>query len=430
MAIEYNCSFLSDYVSQKNFDAFLPLLLSAVESLDAGTCPGADFTGWVNLPSNYNRHEIAHVKSVAADIRDKCDILIVLGIGGSYLGSGAIIRLLGGKWFNSLSPMKVIFAGNNIDGRTVNDIIRLCDGHDVCINCISKSGNTTETAIAFRIFKEYMENRYGEAGATERIIITTDAKNGLMRVLTNEKGYRSFAIPDDIGGRFSVLTPVGLLPVAAAGFNIDAILDGAAESWRNLANADPESAANRYAMFRNIMYEKGKATEIVCSFTPEFNMMSEWWKQLFGESEGKDGKGLYPASVIYSTDLHSIGQFIQEGNPKHFETFVNFIGSVSDYTIPSSDDNFDNLDYLSGRTLSYVAAKARDATIKAHTAGGVPVSTIDAGSVSEYTVGELIYFFERACGVSGNILGVNVFNQPGVEMYKNNMFALLGKPGY
>lgn len=430
MAIVYNCSYLPDYVSQGDYDALRPRLLSAVESLDSGTCPGGEFTGWVNLPLDYDRAEFESVKSAAADIRGKCEVLIVLGIGGSYLGAGAVVRLLGGRWFNSLSPVRIVFAGNNIDGRSVNDIIRVCEGRDVCLNVISKSGTTTETAIAFRIFREYLEKRYGESEAAGRIYVTTDAENGVLRALTNEKGYRSFNVPDNIGGRFSVLTPVGMLPVAAAGFDIDAIMQGAAESRRNYSDSSPDNPVNRYAMFRNIMYEKGKATEILCSFTPEFNLMSEWWKQLFGESEGKDGRGLFPASVTYSTDLHSIGQFIQEGSKNHFETFVEFKESFSDYPVPGSADNFDNLDYLSGKSLKYIAKEAQEGTIKAHTDGNIPCGVITADAVNEFSAGELIYFFERACGVSGNILGVNPFNQPGVEKYKTNMFFLLGKPGY
>ena len=384
------------------------------------------FCGWINLPSKYkNSEEYNRVKKAAEKIRSDSDILLVIGIGGSYLGARAVIESLHSSMYlaDETKP-KVIFVGNNLSANYINDIINIIEGKDFSINVISKSGTTTEPAIAFRIFREIIEGKYGIEEAKKRIYVTTDSKKGALKTLANSEGYESFVIPDDVGGRFSVLTPVGLLPIAASGINIDELMDGAILAEDKYSDKSLEyNECYQYAVVRNLQYDNGKSIEILESYEPRMHYFIEWWKQLFGESEGKENKGLFPTGAEFTTDLHSLGQYLQEGRRLMFETVLNFENSETDITINYDEDNLDNLNYLTGKKLSYVNHKAMEGTIKAHVDGDVPNILINS-------IGELIYFFEKACAMSAELLEVNPFNQPGVEKYKRNMFELLEKPGY
>ena len=391
------------------------------------------FCGWINLPSKYkNSEEYNRVKKAAEKIRSDSDILLVIGIGGSYLGARAVIESLHSSMYlaDETKP-KVIFVGNNLSANYINDIINIIEGKDFSINVISKSGTTTEPAIAFRIFREIIEGKYGIEEAKKRIYVTTDSKKGALKTLANSEGYESFVIPDDVGGRFSVLTPVGLLPIAASGINIDELMDGAILAEDKYSDKSLEyNECYQYAVVRNLQYDNGKSIEILESYEPRMHYFIEWWKQLFGESEGKENKGLFPTGAEFTTDLHSLGQYLQEGRRLMFETVLNFENSETDITINYDEDNLDNLNYLTGKKLSYVNHKAMEGTIKAHVDGDVPNILINIKELNATSMGELIYFFEKVCAMSAELLEVNPFNQPGVEKYKKNMFELLEKPGY
>ncbi|MBR6676718.1 MAG: glucose-6-phosphate isomerase, partial [Clostridia bacterium] len=394
---------------------------------------GNDFLGWVDLPVNYDKEEFARIKVAAEKIKKMCDVFVVIGIGGSYLGARAAIEFVKSPLYNNLKKdtPDVYFAGNSISSSALSDILKLCEGKDVCINVISKSGTTTEPAVTFRIFRELLEKKYGEEGARERIFVTTDRARGKLKEFSTDKGYETFVVPDDIGGRYSVLTAVGLLPIAVSGCDIDAMMKGAADA--RVKYSEPSAKTNeciRYAAIRNVMYNKGKTMEILVAYEPAAQMLCEWWKQLYGESEGKDKKGLYPSSVIFSTDLHSLGQYVQEGLRTMFETVIDFKKSSDTVVIPDDPANIDGLNFLSGKELHDVNRMAMTGTLFAHNDGGVANVVLEVEDRSEYSFGYLVYFFELACAVSGYMLGVNPFDQPGVEAYKKNMYALLGKPGY
>ena len=392
----------------------------------------SEFLGWLNLPTEYDKKEFERIKKSAKKIKEDSDILLVIGIGGSYLGARAVIEAL----HSSFSQMKdekphIIFVGNNLSSDYVNDVIDVLQGKDFSINVISKSGTTTEPAIAFRIFREILEGKYGIKEARKRIYVTTDKKKGALKQLADSEGYEQFVIPDDVGGRFSVLTAVGLLPIAASGVNIDKLMEGARIAEDKYSDSSLEyNQCYQYAVARNLLYEKDKSIEMLVSYNPRMHYFIEWWKQLFGESEGKDGKGLFPAGAEFTTDLHSLGQYIQEGRKILFETVIDIEKSNTDITINMDEDNLDNLNYLYGKKLSYVNKMAMEGTLKAHSEGNVPNIVIHIDRLDEETLGELIYFFEKACAMSAELLEVNPFNQPGVEKYKTNMFKLLKKPGY
>ncbi|MBQ7255746.1 MAG: glucose-6-phosphate isomerase [Oscillospiraceae bacterium] len=429
MALKLNEKYLSSFVKDSELKPLLAQAASAAEKLQKGDCAGNDFIGWRVLPTEYDRDEFARIKDAAKRIRETSQVLVVIGIGGSYLGARAAIEFLGGRFYNDFADLKVYFVGNSISSEELSAVLRLCEGKDVSVNVISKSGTTTEPAIAFRIFKNYMEQRYGKAEAAKRIYATTDKARGTLKELSTREGYETFVVPDDVGGRYSVLTAVGLLPIAAAGFDIDALMAGAQAGQKKFEKAD-DNASNRYAAIRNLLYRGGKKTELYVSFDPAFTMFNEWLKQLYGESEGKDGKGIFPASIICSTDLHSMGQYIQDGERTLYETFVSFGSARDEITVEKAAEDFDGLNYLAGKTMAQVNATAMEATILAHVDGGVPCMLLEVEKMDEQNLGELVYFFEHACAVSGAMLGVNPFNQPGVEAYKKNMFRLLGKPGY
>ena len=392
----------------------------------------SEFLGWLKLPTEYDKKEFERIKKCAQKIRKDSDILLVIGIGGSYLGARAVIEAL----HSSFSQMKddkphIIFVGNNLSPDYINDVIDVLQGKDFSINVISKSGTTTEPAIAFRIFREILEGKYGIKEARKRIYITTDKKKGALKQLSDTEGYESFVIPDDVGGRFSVLTAVGLLPIAASGLNIDKLMEGARIAEDKYSDSSLEyNQCYQYAVARNLLYERDKSVEMLVSYNPRMHYFIEWWKQLFGESEGKGGKGLFPAGAEFTTDLHSLGQYIQEGRKILFETVLDIENSNTDITINMDEDNLDNLNYLYGKKLSYVNKMAMQGTIKAHSEGDVPNIIVHIVKLNEETIGELIYFFEKACAMSAELLEVNPFNQPGVEKYKTNMFKLLKKPGY
>ncbi len=392
----------------------------------------SEFLGWLKLPTEYDKKEFERIKKCAQKIRKDSDILLVIGIGGSYLGARAVIEAL----HSSFSQMKddkphIIFVGNNLSPDYINDVIEVLEGKDFSINVISKSGTTTEPAIAFRIFREILEGKYGIKEARKRIYVTTDKKKGALKQLSEAEGYESFVIPDDVGGRFSVLTAVGLLPIAASGLDIDKIMEGARFAMDKYSDSSLEyNQCYQYAVARNLLYERDKSVEMLVSYNPRMHYFIEWWKQLFGESEGKDGKGLFPSGAEFTTDLHSLGQYIQEGRKILFETVLDIENSNTDITINMDEDNLDNLNYLYGKKLSYVNKMAMQGTIKAHSEGEVPNIIIHIDELNEETIGQLIYFFEKACAMSAELLEVNPFNQPGVEKYKTNMFKLLKKPGY
>lgn len=433
MAIKFNSSYAKDFLRENDLKGIEAQVAAAHKTIEDRSGLGNDFLGWVNLPVDYDKEEFARIKAAAAKIRQDTDILIVIGIGGSYLGARAAIEFLKGPYYNSIrnGAPEIYFAGNSISGAYLSDIMELCKGKRVSVNIISKSGTTTEPAVAFRVLRRYLEEQYGEKEAAERIYCTTDKARGTLKKLADEKGYECFVVPDDVGGRYSVLTAVGLLPIAAAGADIDKLMEGAAAAMKEYGEPDMyKNDCYTYAALRNAFYRKGKSVELLVSYEPRFTMMAEWFKQLYGESEGKDNKGLFPASVTFSTDLHSMGQFIQDGSRVMFETVVTFAESDKDIVIESESDDGDGLNFLAGKTMSYVNSKAFEGTVLAHTDGGVPNLVISVDKPDEENLGRLIYFFEKACAVSGYLLGVNPFDQPGVESYKKNMFALLGKPGY
>lgn len=409
---------------------------AAHRSLHEKSGAGNDFLGWINLPTKYDKEEFNRILTASNKIKNDSDILLVIGIGGSYLGARAAIEMLNHS-FNNLLPKEkrqspqILFVGNNISSTYMADVIELLDGKDFSINVISKSGTTTEPAIAFRIFSKLLKEKYGEEEAKKRIYATTDKAKGALKTLANEEGYETFVIPDDVGGRYSVLTAVGLLPIAVSGVNIQEMMEGAAKASSDFAQEElKENPAYQYAAVRNILYNKGKTIEMLINYEPGLQYFSEWWKQLFGESEGKDQKGIFPASANFSTDLHSLGQYVQEGRRDLFETVIKVKKARHEIVIEKEDKDLDGLNYLAGKTIDFVNNKAFEGTLLAHTDGNVPNLIVEIPAMDAYTFGYLVYFFEKACAISGYLLGVNPFDQPGVEAYKVNMFALLGKPGY
>lgn len=429
--VRYNTGYLSGFLSEDDFRLVAEEARTASEKLRSGSGAGNDYLGWRDLPLNYDKEEYARIKATAKRLRENSDIFIVIGIGGSYLGARAVLELLQGESHNELCKPRVYFAGNSISSSDLSDLLELCETGEVSLNVISKSGTTTEPAVAFRVLRDYLIRRYGAEEAAKRIVATTDRARGTLKKLADEQGYETFVVPDDVGGRYSVLTPVGLLPLAVAGIDTDALLKGAAD-FRERVDMDDslDNPVNLYAAVRNLLYRNGKTVEVLSCFEPRFRMMGEWYKQLFGESEGKDKKGIYPSSCMFTTDLHSMGQYVQDGSRFLFETLVSFLDTNSKLSVTAEDVDFDGLNYLAGKTLEQINQVASDATLRAHVEGGVPCSIIEVDQMDAYNLGELIYFFERACGVSGYMLDVNPFNQPGVETYKRNMFALLDKPGY
>ena len=409
---------------------------AARETLVEKTGAGNDFLGWIDLPVDYDKEEFGRIKKAAEKIQKDSDVLLVIGIGGSYLGARAAIEFLSHSFYNNLPKEKrktpeIYFVGNSISSKYIHDLMDLVDGKDFSINIISKSGTTTEPAIAFRVFKEMLIEKYGKEEANKRIYATTDRARGALKNLANEEGYESFVVPDDVGGRFSVLTAVGLLPIAVSGADIDALMQGAADARKNaLETPFEKNSALLYAAVRNILLRKGKQVEIVANYEPSLHYVSEWWKQLYGESEGKEEKGLFPASVDFTADLHSMGQYIQQGERMLMETVVRFAPAEHQMIVPFDEVNGDGLNFLAGKTMDFINRQAMEGTLLAHVEGGVPNIILNLGENNARTMGQLIYFFEYACGLSGYLLGVNPFDQPGVEAYKKNMFALLGKPGY
>ena len=433
MAIKLNDKYVSSFIGAHEYANMQAQIDTAAKMLRQKSGAGNDFLGWVDLPDNYDKEEFARIKTAAKKIQDSCDVLIVIGIGGSYLGARAVIEFLKSPLYNNLkkNTPDIYFAGNSISAGALNEVLALCEGRDVCVNVISKSGTTTEPAVAFRVFRTLLEEKYGKDGARERIFVTTDKAKGTLKQFSTDAGYETFVVPDDVGGRFSVLTAVGLLPIAVAGIDIDQLMLGAASASHTYMDADiATNDCYRYAAIRNMLYRKGKNVEVMASYEPFSAMFSEWWKQLFGESEGKDQKGIFPASVVFSTDLHSLGQFIQDGTRSMFETVIDVLDTGDTFAIPNDPANIDGLNFLSGMDLNEVKRKAMQGTILAHVDGGVPNLVVELDKRDAFTLGELIYFFELACAISGYMLGVNPFDQPGVESYKKNMFALLGKPGY
>ena len=433
MSVTLHTKYADGFIRSHEIAALQPQVTAAHELLHSGRGLGNDFLGWMDLPVNYDKEEFARIKAAAARIQEDTDVFVVIGIGGSYLGARAVIEFLKSPNYNLLTKKtpQVFFAGNSISADAMNDVLAMCEGRRVSVNVISKSGTTTEPAIAFRVFRDYLEKTVGKEEARRRIYVTTDRARGTLKELSDREGYETFVVPDDVGGRFSVLTAVGLLPVAVAGCDIDALMAGAAEA--RAAFADPNLETNecyRYAAARHVMLRRGRAVELMVSYEPRYALMSEWWKQLYGESEGKDGKGLFPASVIFSTDLHSLGQFVQDGANILFETVVQFDKAPSTLTIREEEENGDGLNFLAGKTMADINRKAFEGTVLAHADGDTPSLVLQMPDMEEKTLGYLIYFFEKACAVSGYMLGVNPFDQPGVEAYKRNMFALLGKPGY
>ena len=432
MSVKFNGKHLKGFVNEAEWGAIWPQVETAHKLLESRTGPGNDFLGWVDLPVDYDKEEFARIKAAAAKICADSDVLVVIGIGGSYLGARAAIEAIKGQMYNCTckNTPQIFFAGNSISPAYLNDILACCEGKRVSVNVISKSGTTTEPALAFRVFKKYLEERYGKEEAKNRIYATTDKARGTLKKQADDEGWPTFVVPDDVGGRYSVLTAVGLLPIACAGCDIDALMQGAADARAAYSVCTRDNDCYKYAAARNILYRKGKSVELMAAYEPNFTMMNEWYKQLYGESEGKDNKGLMPTSVIFSTDLHSMGQFVQEGARVMFETVVNIAAPAKDLFIEQDAENLDGLNFLAGQNMSVVNQKAMQGTVLAHTDGRVPNILLEVPSLSEYDLGWLIYFFERACAISGYLLGVNPFDQPGVESYKKNMFALLGKPGY
>ncbi len=407
-------------------------LKKAADMLAAGNGPGGDFTGWVALPEQYYREEFARIQAAAERIKRQSQVLVVVGIGGSYLGARAVIELLSSPNYNLKvkDTPDIYFAGNGLSTDALLELIALIGDRDFSVNVISKSGTTTEPAVAFRIFKGMLEQKYGKEGARERIYATTDRARGALKGLADQEGYETFVVPDAVGGRYSVLTAVGLLPIAAAGIDIAALMEGAARAMKELSIPGMDNPAWQYAAARHALYESGKSVELLACYEPSFRFFAEWWKQLYGESEGKDQRGIFPAAVDLTTDLHSMGQFIQDGSRIMFETVLNVEESPAEVLLDREEVDTDGMNYLAGKSVDFVNKSAMNGTILAHTDGNVPNLLVNIPEQNEFCLGELFYFFEFACGVSGYLLGVNPFNQPGVESYKKNMFALLGKPGY
>lgn len=434
--ITFDYSKAKDFITEQEVTNLQPFVTVAHDMLHNHSGPGKEFLGWVDLPINYDKEEFNRIQKAAEKIRTNSDVLLVIGIGGSYLGAKAALDMLNHTFYNGLPKEKrqgpeIYFVGHNISGTYVQELLDVIEGKDISINVISKSGTTTEPAIAFRIFKDYLEKKYGIEGAKERIFATTDSSKGALRSLANEQGYETFVIPDDVGGRFSVLTAVGLLPIAASGVNIHEMMEGAQKAHSDLQSASlAENYCYQYAAVRNVLYRKNKTNEIMVNYEPKLQYFAEWWKQLFGESEGKEQKGIFPASVNFSTDLHSLGQYVQDGIRNLFETVLNVEKPTKDMVIEKAAQDLDGLNYLAGETMNFVNQKAFEGTLLAHTDGGVPNIIINIPELTPYYFGYMVYFFEKACGVSGYILGVNPFDQPGVEDYKRNMFALLGKKGF
>ena len=431
--LHLNEKFLNGFVSSEEIENMHSAAAEAHASLVNSTGAGNDFHGWIRLPEDYDKEEFARIKIAAEKIKQNSDILVVIGIGGSYLGARAAIEFCKSPLYNNLKKdtPDIYFAGNNISPTALTELLSICEGKDISVNVISKSGTTTEPAIAFRVFKALLVEKYGEEGARERIFVTTDKARGTLKQFSDKAGYETFVVPDNVGGRFSVLTAVGLLPIACAGINIDDLMHGAQLAMKEFESFDlAHNDAVRYAVIRNILLSKGKNTEILVGYEPYMLMLNEWWKQLYGESEGKDQKGIFPASVVFSTDLHSMGQYIQDGQRNLFETVISIDNPGAEFVIPEDKANVDGLNFIAGRQLDFVNKTAMTATIVAHNDGGVPNIMLQVTDRTPASLGYLMYFFEFACGISGYLLGVNPFNQPGVEAYKKNMFALLGKPGY
>lgn len=434
--VTFDYSKAAKFISENEVANMESIVANAKDTLVTKKGAGNDFLGWIDLPVDYDKEEFARIKEAAKKIQSDSDVLLVIGIGGSYLGARAAIDFLGHSFYNNLSKEQrktpeIYYVGNSISSTYIKHLMDIVEGKDFSINMISKSGTTTEPAIAFRVFKKILEEKYGKEGAAKRIYATTDKVKGSLKNLANEEGYETFVVPDDVGGRFSVLTAVGLLPIAVSGADIDKLMEGAA-SGRELALNTPfaENDSLKYAAIRNILHRKGKAVEILANYEPSVHYVSEWWKQLFGESEGKDQKGIFPASVDLTTDLHSMGQFIQDGSRIMFETVINVETPKCSFEIEEEPVDLDGLNYLAGKTVDFINKSAMNGTILAHTDGNVPNLMVTVPEQNEFYLGQLFYFFEFACGVSGYISGVNPFDQPGVESYKRNMFALLGKPGY
>ena len=430
MPVELNTKYLDSFISGEDYEKIEPSVSLAHNFLHKKTGLGSEFTGWVTLPTDYDREEFSRIKETARKISANTDIFIVIGIGGSYLGARAVIELINSRNYNTLpkTTPDIYFAGNSISAADLSDLLKICEGRDVSVNVVSKSGTTLEPALAFRVFKRFLEEKYGKEGARKRIFCTTDRQKGKLKRLADEEGYETFVIPEDIGGRYSVLTAVGLLPIAVAGIDIDELMLGARRAQEDLACADlDQNDCYKYAAIRNILHSgKGKSIEILASYEPNFAMMNEWFKQLFGESEGKDGKGIFPASAIFSTDLHSMGQYIQSGTRNIFETIVYFEKPLNDILIETIASDADGLNFLSGKTIAFVNKSAFLGTLAAHAGGGVPNIILTVPEINPFEVGYLIYFFEKACAISSYISDVNPFDQPGVDAYKKNMFALLG----
>ena len=422
------------FAGVEKYSSLRPEAEEAITKINHGTGAGSDFLGWVKLPSSISAQELADIKSAAADLRADNDYVISIGIGGSYLGAKAVIEALS----NAFAPYmpqqanqpRVLFAGQNIGQDYLAELLKLLQGKKFGIIVISKSGTTTEPAIAFRLLRELLEKQEGKEAANKKIVAITDARKGALRTMADKEGWRTFVIPDNVGGRFSVLTPVGLLPIAVAGFDIDKLVAGAAEMEQTTEHPGPNNISEEYAMMRNALYRSGRKIEILANYNPKLHYFGEWWKQLFGESEGKEGKGIYPASVDLTTDLHSMGQWMQDGERTIFETVVMVDEPNETCNVPYDNENLDGLNFLAGKSVDEVNQKAALGTAMAHKDGGVPVMTLRVNKLSEHSLGQLIYFFEKACGISAYLLGVNPFNQPGVEAYKSNMIKLLGKPGF
>ena len=436
MKLNFSYQFAKKFFNENELKQIKPYVELANEVLTSKSGAGNDFLGWVDLPETYDKDEFARIKKAAEKIKNDSEVLVVIGIGGSYLGAKAAIEFLSHSFYNNLPKDKrktpeIYFAGTNMSGVYLQHLIDVVGDRDFSVNVISKSGTTTEPAIAFRVFKKMLEEKYGKEEAAKRIYATTDKAKGALKTLATAEGYETFVVPDNVGGRFSVLTAVGLLPIAAAGINIDDLMAGAKDAMNDFANKNmDENQALQYAAVRNILHRKGKDLELMVNYEPRVHYLAEWWKQLFGESEGKEGKGLYPTSADFSADLHSLGQYIQQGQRLFFETVVSIGKPEVEFVIESDKENLDGLNFIAGKTLDYVNKKATDGVILAHVDGNVPNLGINIPEVTPYHLGYTFYFFEKACGVSGYLLGVNPFDQPGVEAYKKNMFALLGKPGY
>ena len=433
MALKLNDNYVKNFITDDELKAMVPAVEDAHQKIVDKSGEGADFLGWVDLPVDYDKEEFERIKKAAAKIKSDSQALVVIGIGGSYLGARAAIEFCTSQNYNLIKKdtPNIYFSGNSISGNSLSELVDLVKDVDFSINVISKSGTTTEPAIAFRIFRELLIEKYGEEEASKRIYVTTDKARGTLKEFSDKAGYETFVVPDDVGGRYSVLTAVGLLPIAVAGIDIDKMMQGAQDAREAYSVCDiQKNDCYKYAAIRNVLLQKGKAVELMVAYEPDFTMMNEWFKQLYGESEGKDGKGIFPSSVICSTDLHSMGQYIQDGVRMLFETSVVFTKPKREVVIKEDEVNADGLNFLAGQTMDYVNRRAYLGTLLAHVDGGVPNICIEIPEMSEYEFGYLVYFFEKACAISGYILGVNPFNQPGVESYKKNMFALLGKPGY